>query len=216
MYVGVRATDPHPAKIVGHLTRRDTASPSDWIRVVIDSFHDRRTAYEFAVNPVGVKQDKYYFNDGDEDDGWDAVWDVAAIGDRDRVAGGVPHSRSRSCGSRRRTTAASASPSSARCSTSTRSAPGRSSRRAAPGFVSQFGRISNIRPGRAPRRLEIQPYVVADLTTNPSTAVNTFVDRRDPSAALGLDLKYALSPGPDADRAPSTPTSGRSRPTRRW
>ena len=44
--------------------------------VLIDSYHDKRTAYEFSVNPAGVKQDKYYFNDGDEDQGWDAVWDV--------------------------------------------------------------------------------------------------------------------------------------------
>ena len=35
-------------------------SPSDWIRVLVDSYHDRRTAYEFAVNPLGVKQDRYW------------------------------------------------------------------------------------------------------------------------------------------------------------
>ena len=34
---------PRAARIVGHPTRRDEASPSDWIRVLIDSFHDRRT-----------------------------------------------------------------------------------------------------------------------------------------------------------------------------
>ncbi|MBA2257852.1 MAG: hypothetical protein H0W18_03070, partial [Acidobacteria bacterium] len=43
----------------------DEGSPSDWLRVVIDSFHDRRSGYEFAVNPAGVKQDSYWFNDGD-------------------------------------------------------------------------------------------------------------------------------------------------------
>ena len=38
--------------------------PSDWIRIVIDSYFDKRSAYEFDVNPVGVKSDRYYFNDG--------------------------------------------------------------------------------------------------------------------------------------------------------
>ena len=56
--------------------RRDARSPSDWIRVLIDSYHDKRTAYEFAVNPAGVKQDRYWFNDTERDDSWDAVWDV--------------------------------------------------------------------------------------------------------------------------------------------
>ena len=48
--------------------------------MLIDSFHDRRSAYEFAVNPAGVKQDSYWFNDTNNDQGWDAVWDVAVRG----------------------------------------------------------------------------------------------------------------------------------------
>ena len=78
VYVAVRAFDREPAGITGMLTRRDERSPSDWVRVAIDSYHDRRSAFEFAVNPAGVKADRYYFNDNDNDDSWDAVWDVAA------------------------------------------------------------------------------------------------------------------------------------------
>jgi hypothetical protein len=76
LYVAVRAHDTDPDLIVGMLTRRDQRSPSDWIKIVVDSYFDRRSAYEFAVNPVGVKTDRYYFNDGASDDSWDAVWDV--------------------------------------------------------------------------------------------------------------------------------------------
>ena len=53
VYVAVRAFDPEPSRLVGFLTRRDARTSSDWIRVLIDSYHDRRTAYEFAVNPAG-------------------------------------------------------------------------------------------------------------------------------------------------------------------
>src|SRR6186997_3284251 len=77
IYVAVQALDPDPSRIVGIRTRRDESSPSDWIRVMIDSFHDRRSAYEFAVNPAGVKSDTYWYNDTNNDQGWDAVWDVA-------------------------------------------------------------------------------------------------------------------------------------------
>ena len=48
LFVKVRAFDTDADKIVSYLTRRDADSPSDWIRVLIDSYHDKRTAYEFA------------------------------------------------------------------------------------------------------------------------------------------------------------------------
>ena len=44
---------------------------------MIDSYFDRRTAFEFSVNPMGVKRDLYLFNDSDADVSWNAVWDVA-------------------------------------------------------------------------------------------------------------------------------------------
>ena len=74
---------PDPDRIVGFLTRRDAGSSSDWVHVLIDSYHDRRTAYQFGVNPVGVKQDTYWFNDSNNDDSWDAVWDVVSRRDKD-------------------------------------------------------------------------------------------------------------------------------------
>ncbi len=83
IYVAVRAFDSDPDRIVGFLTRRDAESSSDWVHVLIDSYHDRRTAYQFGVNPVGVKQDSYWFNDSNNDDSWDAVWDVVSRRDKD-------------------------------------------------------------------------------------------------------------------------------------
>src|SRR5690349_14828034 len=76
LFVRVHAFDTEPDRIVSYLTRRDESSPSDWIHILIDSYHDKRTAFEFAVNPQGVKQDRYWFNDNRSDDSWDAVWDV--------------------------------------------------------------------------------------------------------------------------------------------
>jgi len=32
---------------------------------MLDPYHDRRTGYEFAVNPAGVKTDYAIYNDGD-------------------------------------------------------------------------------------------------------------------------------------------------------
>ena len=77
LYVFIRAFDPHPDSIVSLLSRRDDQPPSDFLFVMVDSYHDRRTGYEFGVNPAGVKADLAIYNDGNEDSAWDAVWDVA-------------------------------------------------------------------------------------------------------------------------------------------
>jgi hypothetical protein len=77
IYVFVRAFDPAPDSILARLSRRDVRASSDQIKVVIDSYHDRRSGFEFAVNPVGVKRDFAIYNDGWEDGAWNGVWDVA-------------------------------------------------------------------------------------------------------------------------------------------
>jgi len=80
-YVFVRAFDPAPDSILTLLGRRDVRTASDQIKIMIDSYHDRRTGYEFAVNPAGVKRDYFIYDDRFEDAAWDAVWDVATVVD---------------------------------------------------------------------------------------------------------------------------------------
>ena len=77
LYVFIRAFDPHPDSIVSLLARRDDQPPSDFLFVMVDSYHDRRTGYEFGVNPAGVKADLAIYNDGNEDSAWDGIWDAA-------------------------------------------------------------------------------------------------------------------------------------------
>src|SRR5256884_9484902 len=77
LYVFIRAFDPHPDSILKLLARRDVRAATDQLKIMIDSYHDRRNGFEFAVNPAGVKRDYAVYNDNQEDDAWDAVWDVA-------------------------------------------------------------------------------------------------------------------------------------------
>jgi hypothetical protein len=77
LYVFVRMFDPHPDSIMRALSRRDVRGPSDQIKLLIDSYNDKRSGYEFAVNPDGVKRDYSISNDGNEDGSWNGVWDVA-------------------------------------------------------------------------------------------------------------------------------------------
>jgi hypothetical protein len=194
IYVAVQAHDPEPARIVGIRTRRDEGSPSDWIRVIIDSFHDRRSAYEFAVNPAGVKSDAYWYNDANNDLGWDAIWDVAVSRNERgwRAEFRVPFSQLRFHPSAAAIFGFAVVRQIGRLNeTSTWPLLARS----ANGYVSSFGELAGLQLGQSQKRLELVPYVVGDLGTQPVEAGNPLQHARSGSAEVGLDLKYALKPG---------------------
>jgi hypothetical protein len=82
IYVGVRLYDSDPGRILRRLGRRDDNLQSDMLYVDFDSYHDHRTAFEFAVNPAGVKLDDITSNDFFQGDrSWEPVWDVATVVD---------------------------------------------------------------------------------------------------------------------------------------
>src|SRR3989441_512743 len=92
-YAFIRAFDPHPDSILKILARRDVRAPTDQLKIVIDSYHDRRTGFEFAVNPAGVKRDYAIYNDTNEDDAWDGVWEVATTNVSVSAGGGFARSQ---------------------------------------------------------------------------------------------------------------------------
>jgi hypothetical protein len=78
LYVGFRASDPEPRKIRAHLADRDTAFRDDFVGIILDTYGDRRRAYEFFVNPLGAQADGLVNDVGSgEDFAWDAIWDSA-------------------------------------------------------------------------------------------------------------------------------------------
>jgi hypothetical protein len=161
--------------------------------VIIDSYHDRRTAYEFAVNPAGVKQDRYWFNDTERDDSWDAVWDVRVS----REANGwtaefrIPFSQLRFNPGESLTFGFAVSRSIGRLNeTSTWPLLARS----ANGYVSSFGELNGLSMRSSVRRLELVPYVVSSVTRQ-HPEDNPLLQPSAGEAAVGLDVKYALTPG---------------------
>lgn len=65
--------DKEPGKIRAHLGHRDDIWDDDFVDIWIDSFHDHRRAYEFAVNPLGLQGDGLA-TDNSEDFSFDTVW----------------------------------------------------------------------------------------------------------------------------------------------
>lgn len=83
IYVGVKAYDSHPGGIRSLLSRRDEETPSDWVHVSFDSYNDYRTAFEFWLNPQGVKRDIRRYDDENMDVNWDAIWEGRTALQRD-------------------------------------------------------------------------------------------------------------------------------------
>src|SRR3989454_305287 len=188
LYVFVRAFDPHPDSIITVLARRDYFTPSDMIWLFLDSYHDRRTGYEFGVNPSGVKLDAQVYNDGNEDFAWDAVWDVATRVDSLGWTAEfrIPLSQLRYGPQKHHTFGLIIDRDLYRYSQRVSWPLLRQSKA---GFVSQFGDVDGFDDLEAPRRLEAAPYVV---TKNVSQFTPTGIGRTQDVAAGG-DVKYRVA-----------------------
>jgi hypothetical protein len=56
IYFGIRAYEAHGA-VHATLADRDKIAADDYVQIILDTSHDHRTAYVFAVNPLGVQAD---------------------------------------------------------------------------------------------------------------------------------------------------------------
>jgi len=186
LYVGVRLHDT--GRITARLGRRDMPlSDSDWFGLMIDSYHDHRTAFGFDVNPLGVRRDEVKTIDVD-DNSWDAVWEVATSVD----SGGwtaeyrIPFSQlrfrsvtdqvwgvqfERIIGRNNEYDVSTFIPKSER------------------GGVPRYGELTGLHSLPSGKRLELLPYVVEKGSyVNPGT--DPFKSNPDYSTSAGLDLRY--------------------------
>jgi hypothetical protein len=191
MYIAARMHDR--GAVTSRLGRRDMAtSSSDWFRVSLDSFYDRRTAFRFEVNPAGVRRDAAISGgSGDGDLAWDAVWDAASTIDPDgwTTELRLPFSQLRFTATdeqvwglqlerlidrRQELSMFSFSPKSEQ------------------GGVPSFGDLTGLRGIRPGRRLELLPYLLSQGTFS-ATPDNPFVGDNDFLGNAGLDARYRLT-----------------------
>ena len=194
VYVGVRAWDTQPDSIAAQLARRDaTGLFSDWVQVIFDSYHDRRTGYRFAVNPRGVKRDVFHYDDGNEDGSWDAVWEAATTVDSAgwtaefRIPLSQLRYRAQEAG---QTWGLNVLRDVARREERSWWSPMLPNE---PGFVSRLGTLTGLEGLRSQRRLEVLPYTVASVTRAPGERSDPFYSPTAPFASVGADVKYGLS-----------------------
>jgi hypothetical protein len=192
LYVGIRAFDTEPGKIVKRMTRRDNRD-GDWVEIILDSYFDHRTGFAFSVNAAGVKTDTLISEDGSNwDDSYDPIWYVKTtldtkgwvaemripltqlrFGKKENHTWGLHmarflHRKQETC--------------------EWQLIP-----RKAHGWVSLFGELQGLNGIKPKRPIELLPYSLGKLQHFEQEEGNPFVTGKSSSAALGLDGKIGIT-----------------------
>ena len=85
IYFGFECIEPDPNKIVATERKYDQSlREEDKVGVRLDTFHDHRGAYVFAVNTLGTRYDARMGLSDEYDDTWGCDWSVACTVGKDR------------------------------------------------------------------------------------------------------------------------------------
>lgn len=77
LYVAFRAYDSQASKVRCSVTNRDGCMEDDWVFIMLDTFNEKRRAFSFLLNPIGVQMDMMRIEEGGNDnmdDSWDTVF----------------------------------------------------------------------------------------------------------------------------------------------
>lgn len=192
LYVAYRCFDSEPDKIEKRLSRRDTFA-GDRITIIIDSYHDKRTAFSFTVTAAGVKGDEFVSENGDNwDDSWNPIWYAASqINSEGWTAEAkIPFSQLKFGKAKEQIWGLQISRMNFR--EDERSVWQRIPQDA-PGMISEFGELHGLIDIQPQKQLEIQPFMVNQLDRYPKVDGNPFRDGSDYLLNGGLDAKIGIT-----------------------
>ena len=192
LYVGIRAYDTEPGKIVKRLSRRDNLD-GDSVDINIDSYHDLRTAFSFQVNAAGVKGDEAITEDGDNwDSTWDPIWYVkTSVDEKGWVAEmKIPFSQLRFAKKESHVWGLQCTRQLFRKQEQSlwQFIP-----KDSPGWVHRFGELHGLHSIKSGRRIEITPYAVGNVQRFPVEEGNPFATGKSHRVAGGVDGKIAVT-----------------------
>lgn len=199
LYVGARMRATAEGEIADQLTRRDDMSTgTDRLIVSLDTFHDGRTAYSFAVTAAGVRIDWFHPTDqeGHHDHTFDPVWaaKTEVTGEGWTAEMRIPFSQLRFSAASRQVWGVNVN----------RTIPALDEEqywvlvpRDETGWASRFGELTGIADIEPSRRIEVLPYLASETTMTSDALVdeeNPFVDGTDATLRAGVDFKMGLGP----------------------
>jgi hypothetical protein len=188
IYIGARMFDS-TGDVRKRLGRRDAhLDDSDWFYVMLDSYHDHVAAYQFSVNPAGVKRDEIVSGGTS----WDAVWDVATAVDPEGWTAElrIPFSQLRFSPAQLQTWGIQLSRRMIAKEEVTVFAFTPKSMR---GGVARYGHLNGLTDLQTGRRAEILPYTAFRAEYLEAAAGDPYRDGSAFVSSAGLDLKYRVT-----------------------
>ena len=192
LYVALKALDPEPETITKRLSRRD-GFVGDRINVLIDSYHDLRTAFLFTVTAAGVRGDEFVTDNGDDiDESWNPIWSTKALIDADGWSAEmrIPLSQLRFSNDQDQVWGLNVVRNYFRKNES--SAWNRIPLESA-GWVSEAGELHGLKNIEPQKQIEIQPFTVALLDRYEPETGNPYEDGNDFKFNAGLDAKIGIT-----------------------
>lgn len=192
LYVAYRCFDSNPENIEKRLSRRDGFA-GDRMAIVIDSYHDKRTAFSFSTTAAGVKGDEFVSENGNNwDDSWNPIWYTASnIDDKGWTAEAkIPFSQLKFGKAQEQIWGLQVTRLLFR--EEERSIWQRIPQEAA-GWVSEFGELHGLIDIEPQKQLEIQPFTVSQSNVYEAQAGNPFQDGNDFRLNGGLDAKIGIT-----------------------
>ncbi len=192
LYIGIRCFDSSPAQINRRMSRRD-GYEGDWISVLIDSYHDLRSAFSFTVTSAGDKGDQVIsLNGGHEDNSWDPIWyGKSRLDDQGWTAEmKIPLSQLRFGDSKQQKWGLQIV---RRLFRQEEKSVWQRVPIDASGWVSEFGELDGLLDLKPQRQLEIQPFLVSSLQTFQKEPLNPYRDHHPKRINAGLDGKIGVT-----------------------
>jgi hypothetical protein len=190
VYVAIRAFDSDLANQPRLRGKRDEFT-GDIVGINFDSYHDKRTGFEFDLTSGGSKIDLLLRNDGVDTD-WNAVWDGKVGTEKDAWTAEfrIPFSQLRYGSQQVQVWGL-------HCWRWINRYQEESDWQLlpmdSPGFVYSFGELHGIRDLPPSRRIEILPYVLMKYATTAPQAGNPYSQGTKTSFEGGLDAKIGLT-----------------------
>jgi hypothetical protein len=202
LYLSARALDSDMEHLVATEMRRDSNTMfqgNDVVTFVLDTFYDRRNALSFTINPIGGRSDTQVTNERQFSQDWNPVWTVKTARFKDgwSVEAQIPFKSIRYGEGRQQVwgfNAARIKRSKNEMSTLSRVPPARGN--ASMMQTSFAATLVGLEAPRSGSPIDIKPYVTASINTNRTARPPI---SNDPTAAAGLDVKYAVTQGLTGD-----------------
>lgn len=192
LYIAIRALDDNPELIQQRLSRRDGFA-GDRVNVIIDSYHDKRTAFVFTTTAAGVKGEEFVSENGNNwDDSWNPVWYTDAnVDDKGyTIEMKIPFSQLRFGKAKEQIWGFNINRTIFRVQE--RSLWQRIPNNQA-GFISEAGELHGLVDLPSQKQLEIQPFTVLQYDRYPAEPGNPFRTGNDFKINAGLDAKIGIT-----------------------